>query len=272
MSLGELLLQCDAALQRLTELLRKPWHSAGAIDLYSSGPSLTSTCQEVKKLLRGLVEVGVIQAPLESEPPVTMAQVQDLQDVPTAIGLVKRLRHWGDSLVAKEPMILHVHDDERGQGGQQHGKAKAMRSAARETEEESEPAEPLPQPRYPVEAVVSSFAPEAMDQLRSIRQPDPSVALTDEDRYLLTVLDASRGKALSFSKIATESVRMEREDRTKVRRLSDSTIRQRVPVLITQGLVVRPAGTKRQGISITDEGHDALSLARGNPTETQRKS
>jgi hypothetical protein len=64
---------------------------------------------------------------------------------------------------------------------------------------------------------------------------------------------------------------MEIEDRTKVRRLSDSTVRARVKVLESHGMVTRPAGTKKKGISITDKGSQALIFARGNSTETQGK-
>ena len=38
------------------------------------------------------------------------------------------------------------------------------------------------------------------------------IVLTDEDRYILTVLDAHRGKSLTFDRIGNESVRMNRDD------------------------------------------------------------
>jgi hypothetical protein len=99
----------------------------------------------------------------------------------------------------------------------------------------------------------------------------PLPSLTDEDSYILTVLQATGGKSLTQRRIMQESVRMECEDRTKVRRLSDSTIRTRVPVLLTHQLVARPPGTKKKGIAITDKGSQALAFGRANSTETQRK-
>src|SRR5262249_11983565 len=73
-------------------------------------------------------------------------------------------------------------------------------------------------------------------------------SLTYEDRYILTVLEAHRCKSLTYAHILTESVRMEREDRTQIRRLSDSTIRTRVRVLLAHQLVARPPGTTKKGI------------------------
>jgi hypothetical protein len=142
-------------------------------------------------------------------------------------------------------------------------KAKAMPSAAKKTDESAGLPESKP---YPVH--VASMAPEVVEQLRPA---SPRVALTNEDRYILTVLDAHRGKALTFDQIARESVKMEQKDRKKIRRLSDSMIRQRVPILLHSGLVARPPGTEKKGVSITDAGHQALALTHGNPQETDRK-
>lgn len=98
----------------------------------------------------------------------------------------------------------------------------------------------------------------------------PTFALSDEDIYILIVLDAHRGNALTFHRLFTESVRMNRAAPRQVKRLSDSTIRARVPVLNTLGLVARPPETQKKGVAITDSGHEALRLARGNTTERQR--
>jgi hypothetical protein len=98
-----------------------------------------------------------------------------------------------------------------------------------------------------------------------------SVPLTPQDFHILTVLDAHHGGALTYARIVNESVRMEQRDRGKMRRLSDSSVRIRVTVLLSRGLVERPVGTKKKGVGITDAGRKALSFARGNPTETQRK-
>jgi hypothetical protein len=132
---------------------------------------------------------------------------------------------------------------------------------------------PPPQTRYPVEATVAGFAPGAMEQLQAVVRPAPSAApLTGVDVSILAVLDASRPRALSYRHIVGESVRLEREDRTKMRRLADSAIRARVPVLISLGLVARPDRTQKQGVAITDKGLEALRAALANSTETQRKN
>ena len=97
------------------------------------------------------------------------------------------------------------------------------------------------------------------------------VALTTEDQYILTVLDGHCGKALTYLEIERESVQLNRDDPQKIKRLSDSMIRQRVRVLLQLGLVVRPPGTRKKGICITDAGHRAFHFAAGNPPETHRK-
>ena len=97
-------------------------------------------------------------------------------------------------------------------------------------------------------------------------------SLTDEGRYILTVLEAHCGKPLTYARILTESVRMEREDRTQVRRLSDSTIRTRVRVLLTYQLVARPPGTTKKGIAVTEKGSQALAFARGTERKLNGKS
>jgi hypothetical protein len=136
---------------------------------------------------------------------------------------------------------------------------------------------PRPTPRnYQDAADAFDLFQRAVDALPDLTLPADSTAtplpsLTDEDRYILTVLEAHRGKSLTYRTITQVSVRMEREDRTQVRRLSDSTIRTRVPVLLTHQFVARPPGTAKKGIAITDKGSQALAFARGNATETQRK-
>jgi hypothetical protein len=109
--------------------------------------------------------------------------------------------------------------------------------------------------------------------IRLLRAPNAGSVLTDEDRYILNVLQAHKGKALTFQRIITASVLMNKNDRHDMpRRLSDSTIRKRVPILEGLHLVSRPSGTQRKGIAITDAGTKSLaeSCARkrnGNPTE-----
>ncbi len=153
----------------------------------------------------------------------------------------------------------------------------AAKRKARAGADNPPPHSPLPeQAPYPVhdKAVHGAVKEigEKLDKVGELLTPaPPAVALTDADRYILTVLDAHRGKALTFHRIEREAYRMNREDPQRIKRLSDSMIRQRVPVLVERGLVVRPPGTKKKGICITDDGHQALHLATGNPTEPQRK-
>lgn len=96
------------------------------------------------------------------------------------------------------------------------------------------------------------------------------VITTDDDRYILAVLAAHKGKALTYDKIATESDRLARENRRDFRRLPDSKIRERVPVLKALGLVAKPQGTQKKGVSITADGLAALEFVRGNTTEAHR--
>src|SRR5262249_39268729 len=90
------------------------------------------------------------------------------------------------------------------------------------------------------------------ERAKLLGQPGLSIALTDDDRYILIVLDAHRGKAVTYSQIERESVRMNRDDPQKIKRLSDRTIRHRVPVLIERGFAERPPGTKKKGVAISD--------------------
>ncbi len=95
----------------------------------------------------------------------------------------------------------------------------------------------------------------------------PAALLTDDDVLILTVLDANRGKALSFRKIINESTRMNSEDRALMpRRLNAHVLRSRLPYLI--GLVERPPGTKNKGVGINQAGHDALAFVRTNTTQS----
>jgi len=100
-----------------------------------------------------------------------------------------------------------------------------------------------------------------------------SVSLTPDDVCILAMLSVNPGKALTFSKIATQSVTMNRADHSRFpRRLNDSIIRKRMPVLLTLGLVARPVGTRNKGVGITDKGIQALRFAGANRPQTERKS
>jgi hypothetical protein len=186
-----------------------------------------------------------------------------------------RLAESGERLEApleEGPTPLRVRPDER-EKARPRRKPKAMRSAAKETTETSEPTEPIKPPPHPTyDEAVHKDVIEIKELIRaSIPNATPSVALTPDDLYILAVLAAASGKALTFNKIITESVRMEQADRSKVRRLSESTIRGRVRFLEAQGLVARPAGTKKKGIAITAKGSEVRKIAVANSTETQRK-
>jgi len=88
--------------------------------------------------------------------------------------------------------------------------------------------------------------------------------LTDEDKTILSVLYAA-GRALIFSKICMEAAKLVREKGGASAReaglvtLSETKVRERVPILESLGLVLRPQGpkgrpTSRKGIGITDKG------------------
>jgi hypothetical protein len=98
------------------------------------------------------------------------------------------------------------------------------------------------------------------------------VALTDDDVYILRVLDAKPGMALTFRAILNQAVAMEKQDRTKMRRLSDSAIRKRAASLLKRGYVARPPETKKKGIAITEKGRGALRFASANSPQTHRKN
>jgi hypothetical protein len=116
---------------------------------------------------------------------------------------------------------------------------------------------------------------EEVEGLRSPALPDqPPPVLSEEDLSILIILDAHREKrgALTFRAIANASVKMNLEDPKRIRRLSLSMIRQRLPVLLEARLVARPPHTQKKGVGITTAGQQAIRPARTNPTQTQRKS
>jgi hypothetical protein len=109
------------------------------------------------------------------------------------------------------------------------------------------------------------------------------VILTDEDRTILTVL-AKAGRALTYSKICMEASRIfigqngaaAREAGLKP--VSETTVRNHVPILERLGLVKRPPGqdgslSTRKGVGITDEGLACFNVkaeALANLSLTQR--
>jgi hypothetical protein len=95
-------------------------------------------------------------------------------------------------------------------------------------------------------------------------------AMTVDDRCILTILLAHRPEALTIRAIIRESVRLNRDDPQKMRRLSESTIRKRIHVLESQHLVAKPPGTKKKGWAITDLGSQVVTLTAANSPQTQR--
>jgi hypothetical protein len=164
--------------------------------------------------------------------------------------------------------------EERARTVRPRGKAKAMRAAANETTETGEPTEPIKPPPHPTyDEAVHREVMELKDLVRTaIPNATTSCALTSEDVRILTVLDACHGRAVTRREIIAESVRLEREDRAKMRRLAESTLYVRIPVLMNGGLVARPPGTKKKGVAITAQGSEALRLATANSTQTQGKN
>ena len=75
---------------------------------------------------------------------------------------------------------------------------------------------------------------------------------------------------MTIPRIINASVRMNQADRQTMPRLSDSTIRARLPILLDRGFVARPPGTTKKGVAITEAGQKALQFAAANSTETQR--
>jgi hypothetical protein len=149
---------------------------------------------------------------------------------------------------------------------------RVMKSAASETRPNDEPGEPVDLSKLAAHPVrIVAVDQEVVDALRQL-MVRPTVPLTEDDRYILTILDAYRNKALTYEQIEKESIRMNGEDHTSMRRLNDSIIRQRIPILETVGFVARPPGTQKKGVSITEAGRNALHFPHGNPTETQRKN
>jgi Recombinase len=104
---------------------------------------------------------------------------------------------------SEQPESLRVPGDE---WKQDSGKAKAMQSAAMENAPagSDNPLSPLPKPEpYPVHDEATHRAVglvvEKVEKVAELlRPPAKPVSLTDADRYILTVLDAHRGKALTY--------------------------------------------------------------------------
>jgi hypothetical protein len=95
--------------------------------------------------------------------------------------------------------------------------------------------------------------------------PDDAV-LTGEDRTIMVVLSRA-GHALIISEIVREAAKQIRENVVSARKeglvtLSETKVRERVPILETHGLVTRPMGPKgktcRKGIGITTSGQTLL--------------
>jgi hypothetical protein len=105
---------------------------------------------------------------------------------------------------------------------------------------------------------------EAEDKQRPLSSPATAAVLIGEDVTILRVLSKA-GRALRFSEICRESARLVREmggataRETGVVTLSETKLKERVPILEEQQLVSRPTGPKgiptmRKGVGITDIG------------------
>jgi hypothetical protein len=191
-----------------------------------------------------------------------MAHVRELQDIPTAIVMAKRLQHWANSLILQQSVVATVRGDE---GSLPADNRKVMPSVAPMTQDASEPAHAPKQKAHAVH--IESMAPEVTALFRPVA---PAFALTAADRYILTILQSHRPKALTIREIIRESVRMNQEDSTAMRRLSDSTVRSRLHVLESQRLVARPLHTQKKGTAITELGLQAINLALANSPQRQR--
>src|SRR5262249_29506295 len=99
-------------------------------------------------------------------------------------------------------------------------RARAMRAAAKKTTGAETPAEmPKPEP-YPVRLEQVSA-----DVAVLLRPQVSSIPLVNDDIRILTILADHSPKALTISQITTESVRSNRADPSRPRRLNDSAIR-----------------------------------------------
>jgi len=95
-----------------------------------------------------------------------------------------------------------------------------------------------------------------------------TVVLTAEDRTILTVLDGA-GRALIYPRILHRAAQLFRDVGPAAARaagfesLSETKLKERVPILERGGLVERPLGpkgmrTRRKGVAITDAGKARL--------------
>jgi hypothetical protein len=102
--------------------------------------------------------------------------------------------------------------------------------------------------------------------------PDSEFVPLPEDVSILTVL-AHAKRAMTYAEIVRASVNLANESRKSGERkyipVSDSVLRDRVPLLLDLGFVTRPlrrdgSPTQRKGIGITQKGRDLLK----QPTPT----
>jgi hypothetical protein len=222
------------------------------MDLYSPGPTTPSTNQEVKKLLRRLVETAAVLAPAEQELPISMSQVRDLRDVATSIGLVKRLKAWADSLLARQPVVLHLPGDDRQQEGSPGYKAQVMPAAAKKTKGPTDGGQlPKPEP-YPVS--IERMAPEVAELLRPpapAARPEERLpsreSLNDNEYSILRELRDKHPCRILVVDLATAT------------KIGAKVCKKIVSSLIKRGLAERP--TKRGGATITPAGEALLDAA-----------
>jgi hypothetical protein len=110
-----------------------------------------------------------------------------------------------------------------------------------------------------------------LDHLREVRSNGPAAFVpTPADLTILTVLDGAGGRALKQDEIIREANKLTRGAgrRPGLVPVSDTLLRERLPLLIDGGYVARPANpggkpAARKGVGITDAGRRLLRAACG---------
>src|SRR5262249_4833516 len=69
---------------------------------------------------------------------------------------------------------------------------------------------------------------ELYDKINGLTNREELPKLTEEDRYILMVLDANKGRALTNHQIEMRSSEMNQDSPKKIKRLSDKMIRKRM--------------------------------------------
>jgi hypothetical protein len=241
---------CNQELGRLEQLHREP-HSLAVAGGFG----------EVKRELTELASLAIVLGPKDGLPPVNQLTVKRLRDLAAAVALVQQLKAWAADVLMIDALRRLAADPGADIATSLYGileRRRLVRShqLTREGRE------------------FAGLDPQAQATAGGVeRRTVAPVVLTETDRRILAVLKERRRQPLTLAEIVTESIRLQRADRAKFKRVADHAVRNRVPVLEDQLLVARPQGTKRKGISITEAGLKALADAladAGNLPETGR--